>query len=315
MIKLKILPAILIALSAPISGFADKIGDIAAPLTIKDWIKGGPVEIKPGTNIYVIEFWAALSTASRAVIPKLNELQKRFKDQGVVFVAVSDEPTEKVRLFVGTGGSPMDYVVATDDERKTARGYMVAYGQNGIPYTFVVGKDSRVLWHGYPFQGLEQALAEIKAGRYDLVRASKNDAVRAETDEYRRLSRLGDPKAKELGRKILVQRTNNPVALCDFAYRIITDVHDTNRDFSLAATALDQSEKLSPTNTPQLLMARGLFLFENGRGEEGLALAKQAVELTQDPKAKASAEIYLGIIEGRLNERKKRQGTNSNAKP
>jgi len=295
--------------------FADRIGDPAAPLTIKEWIKGGPVDIKSGTNIYVVEFWASLSTASRASIPRLNELQKEFKDKGVVFVAVSDEPLDKIKLFVASASVPLDYVIAADDQRKTARGYMVAYGQKGIPYTFVVGKDGRVLWHGYPFQGLEEALTEITAGRYDLARAMKLDAVRVETDEYRRLSRLGDPKAAELGRKILAARTNNAVALCDFAYRIITDVQNTNRDFALAAAALDRSETLAPTNTPQLLMARGLLLFEKGRREEGQALARQAVELTKDPKEKESAEVYLGVLEGRLQAEKKEKGASPASKP
>ena len=310
-----ILTAALAASLTPVAGLADKIGDLAAPLTVREWIRGGPVDIKPGTNIYVVEFWAALSTGCRAAIPRLNALQKKFQDQGVIVVAISDEPPDKVRDFVNTGSVSMEYVVAADDQRKTARSYMVAYGQNGIPYTFVVGKDGQVLWHGYAFQGLDQALTDITAGHYDLAGAMKLDAVRAQTDEYRRLSRLGDPKAAELGRKILAARTNNPVALCDFAYRIVTDVHNTNRDFTLASAALDQSQKLAPANTPQLLMARALLLFETGRQEEGLALGRQAVDLTKDPKEKASAEIYLGIIQGRLEAEKKKKEADSATKP
>jgi peroxiredoxin len=306
---------LLAACLAPMSSVADKIGDPAAPLAIKEWIKGQPVAIKAGTNIYVVEFWATLSTASRANIPKLNELQKKYKDKGVVVVAISDDPPDKIEQFFVTTGAQMDCAVAADDQRKTARNYMVAYGQNGIPYTFVVGKDGKVLWHGYPAQGLDQALADITAGRYNLERAMKLDAVRAQTDEYRKAARLGDPKAAELGRKILAARTNNAVALCDFAYRIITDVQNTNRDLALASLALDRSEQLAPTNTSQLVMARGLLLFEQGHPEEGLALARRAVDLTKDPKDKASAEVYVGIMEGRLEAAKQKERASSARKP
>jgi peroxiredoxin len=301
-----ILTLALAACLAPVSGFADVMGDPAAPLTVKEWIKGGPVDIKAGTNIYVVEFWAALSTASRAAIPKLNELQKKFKDKGVVMVGISDEPADRVRQFV-EARDQIDYIVAADDRRKTARNYMVAYGQNGIPHAFVVGKDGKVLWHGYPLQGLENALDEIIAGRYDLAQARKLDSVRGEVAEYRALARRGDPKATELGRKLLTDRTNNPVALCDLAYRIITDSYNTNRDLVLAGEVLNQAQKLAPTNTPQLVLARGLLLFEQGQKQEGIALARQAVDLTKDPHQKESAEVYLNIMEGRWEAEKKRK--------
>jgi hypothetical protein len=174
-----------------------------------------------------------------------------------------------------------------------------------------VGKDGNVLWHGYPAQGLDQALADITAGHYNLERAMKLDAVRAQTDDYRKAARLGDPKAPELGRKILAARTNNAVALCDFAYRIITDVQNTNRDLALACLALDRSEQLSPTNTSQLVMARGLLLFEQGHPEEGLALARRALDLIKDPKDKASAQVYVNIMEGRLEAEKKKRASSA----
>jgi hypothetical protein len=135
-------------------------------------------------------------------------------------------------------------------------------------------------------------------------------------DDYRKMARLGDPKAPELGRKILGARTNNAVALCDFAYRIITDVQNTNRDLALASQALARSEQLAPTNTSQIVMARGLLIFEQGHPEEGLALARRALDLIKDPKDKASAEVYVSIMEGRLEaEKEKQKRANSAPKP
>src|SRR5262245_32948076 len=35
-----------------------KRGDAAAALKIKEWVKGGPLDVKDGKNVYVVEFWA-----------------------------------------------------------------------------------------------------------------------------------------------------------------------------------------------------------------------------------------------------------------
>jgi tetratricopeptide (TPR) repeat protein len=304
--KQAVLMVVLLTCLAPLSSFADKVGDPARPLVIKEWTKGNPVEIKAGTNIYVVEFWAALSPASRDSIPKLNELQKKFKDKGVVVLGISDEPADKVRGFVELGPQ-VDYTVAADDHRGTAMNYMVAYGQNGIPHVFIVGRDAKVLWHGHPQEGLEQALEQITAGKYDLQRAMKLDAIRAELDEYRIMARKGDPKAKELGKKLLADRATNVVLLCDFAYRIVSDVRNTNRDFALAEEALNRADKVAPTNAGQVLVARGVLLFERGKQDEGIALAKKALDLAKDDKEKASIASYIRVMEGRKESESKAQ--------
>lgn len=297
--KHAILLLLLTAGLAPIPSFAAKVGDPAAPLTVKQWIKGNPVDVRDGKNIYVLEFWAALSPASLASIPKLNELQKNYKDKGVVIVGISDEPADKLKAFVELPNTQIDYGVAADDERKTAKNYMVPFGQNGLPHVFVVGKDGKILWHGHPLYGLDQVLDAIATGQYDLQLAVKADSLRAEMDDYRTLSRANDPKAMELGKKLLAARTNNFPQLLNFAYRIITDVHNTNRDFLLAGEALDKAEKIVPPKTAELVIARGMLLFESGKREEGLAMGKQAVDLAKDEKEKASIETYLRIMEER----------------
>ena len=69
----------------------------------------------------------------------------------------------------------------------------------------------------------------------------------------------------------------------------------------------DRAQELAPTNTPQLVLARGLLLFDQGQKQKGIDLAKQAVDLTEDPSQKKSAEVYLNIMEGRWEAEKKRK--------
>lgn len=141
--------------------YADKTGDPAAALEIKEWVKGSPVDVKDGKNVYVVEFWATWCPPCRRSIPHLTEIQKQFKDKGVVVVGVSDEKPETVKPFVKKMGDQMDYTVAVDDGRKTFKSYMQAYGQRGIPHAFIVGKDGKVVWHGHPMDGLDKALTRI----------------------------------------------------------------------------------------------------------------------------------------------------------
>ena len=161
-------------------------------------------------------------------------------------------------------------------------------------------EDGKVIWHGHPLHGLDKALSDIIAGHYDLPRAIKLDAVRAELDDYRMLADKGDVKAVELGRKLLAERTNNAVELCDFAYRIVTDVANTNRNFTLAEDALDQAEKLATGKTALVVFTRGMLTFEQGKKEDGIALAKQAINLTTNANEIAVLNLRLNIMEERM---------------
>lgn len=147
--------------SAASVSFAAKVGDPAAPLAVKEWVKGKSVDVKDGKNVYVVEFWATWCPPCRTSIPHLTEIQKKFKDKGVVVIGVSTEKLDTVKKFVEKQGDNMNYTVAIDDGGKTSKGYMTAYNQNGIPHAFIVGKDGNVVWHGHPMSGLDKAIEKI----------------------------------------------------------------------------------------------------------------------------------------------------------
>ncbi len=151
-----------IVLAAPAQA---KRGDAAAPLKIKEWVKGGPADPLDGKNIYVVEFWATWCPPCRVSIPHLTELQKRFKDKGVVFIGISDEAPATVKPFVAKMGERMNYLVACDDDRQTFGPYMEAFRHDGIPTAFVVDKSGKVVWDGHPMGGLEQAIESVLAGQ------------------------------------------------------------------------------------------------------------------------------------------------------
>jgi thiol-disulfide isomerase/thioredoxin len=290
--------ALAASVASPVT--AAKLGDPAAPLTIKNWVKGKPVDVTDGKNVYVVEFWATWCGPCRTSIPHLTEVQKKFRDKGVIFVGVSDEDVEKVKPFVEKMGDKMEYTVACDDERKTSQGYMAAYGQNGIPTAFVVGKNGKVLWFGHPMAELEETLEQVLEGKYDLAAAAKRDAARAMTAEYKALSAEGDPKAKALGRELLKNAGDDVEALQQFAFTIAADARNEHRDFALANEALDKAEAKAGKDNPGLLGTRAIALFESGKQEDGLALAKKAVRLAKDDRERSTYERFVSVMESRM---------------
>src|SRR5207237_651391 len=116
-------------------------------------------------KIYVVEFWATWCPPCRASIPHLSELNKRFKDKGVVFIGVTDEEPTKVKPFVQNMGEKMNYTVAIDDSKQTGAAY--AWGIRGIPSAFVIDRKGKAVWYGHPLIGLEQVIDQVLAGKSD----------------------------------------------------------------------------------------------------------------------------------------------------
>src|SRR5687767_6900738 len=86
--------------SHAVAGLA--IGWGAPVVSVKEWIHGGPVDMAAGKgkNIYVVEFWATWCGPCREAIPHVSELQKKYKDRGVVFIGLTDEAPSVVKGFV-----------------------------------------------------------------------------------------------------------------------------------------------------------------------------------------------------------------------
>ena len=146
-----------------VAGMPSKIGDAAWPLKGLEFIKGKAVKIEPG-KVYIVEFWATWCGPCLTSIPHLTEIQHKYKDQKVTVIGISKEKVETVKPFVANMDAKMDYTVAVDVEGKANAGYMKAFNQNGIPHAFIVDGKGQIAWHGYPMDGLDEALADVVGG-------------------------------------------------------------------------------------------------------------------------------------------------------
>jgi thiol-disulfide isomerase/thioredoxin len=188
---------------------AASIGDPAPAAFVERWIKGPPTRIGPGTNIFVVEFWATWCPPCRKSIPHLTELQKKYAGQGVVIVGFSKEKVDTVQPFVAAQGAAMDYGVVVDSSGRTFNNWMTAFGESAIPRAFVVGTNGTVLWYGHPTGDLDRTLEQIIEGTYKLERAKNFEIGNRYVKQY--TTQVYKPnaaaKAAPIGEKILAEFT------------------------------------------------------------------------------------------------------------
>ena len=208
-------------------------GDPAPALNPAKWLKGAPIaRFEPG-RVYVVEFWATWCGPCKANIPHLTELAHQYKDQvSIAGISIweSTDPTDfaylpKVENFVKEQGDKMDYHVAVDGpHNEVANAWMAAAGEKGIPASFIVGKDGRIAWIGYPAD-LGKVLQQVLADKFDVAAARS----RRDTDLklVRPLSEAMDnqdyKRALELMDAIVAQQPNLAPAY-DY-YRLIALYH------------------------------------------------------------------------------------------
>jgi thiol-disulfide isomerase/thioredoxin len=303
------LPVLLAALAFTQAAPAAGLGDPAPALAINQWIKGKPVDLTKGkgTNLFVVEFWATWCPPCRTTIPYLTELQKKLKDKGVVIIGISDEAVEKVKPFVASMTDQMDYIVAVDDNQKTAAAYMQAFGVGTIPHAFVVDKSGAVAWHGSPMMGLDKALEDMLAGTYDIETPKRMDRIERTFQQYfTTLVTTGQrsPEVDKLGNEVVMDAAKLPNVLNQFAWIILTDQRIKDRDLDLALRASKLSYDVTGGKDVNAIRVRAQALFSTGKIDEAIKTLKEAVAFCSDASCRSQIESELQRYETKAKEQK-----------
>jgi peroxiredoxin len=90
-------------------------------------------------KVVLVNFWATWCPPCRKEMPDLQALYDKFKDQGFVVLAISDEEASKVAPFIEE--RKISYPVALDPGQKVHELYQV----EGIPKSFVYDRDGKLV--------------------------------------------------------------------------------------------------------------------------------------------------------------------------
>jgi len=133
-------------------------GKPAPDLALKDWINSKPLTLADlKGKIVVLDFWATWCGPCLAAVPKTNELQRKYADQGVVIIGVcavngGEQMAETTRKH------QIEYPVALD-----AGTTISAYKANSFPDYFIVDRQGRLRWGDIVNADVEKAIQALLA--------------------------------------------------------------------------------------------------------------------------------------------------------
>jgi thiol-disulfide isomerase/thioredoxin len=248
MTRLLVLSIILLGLKAPAQAQPTlKVGDPAPPLAVGQWLKGEPIkQFEPG-KVYVVECWATWCAPCVAAIPHLTRLQARYKDNGVMLIAVNvweNDPTV-LEPFMKRMSEKMGYAVAVDDVQPDQRGKMVAIwlqpaGQTRPPCAFLIDRRGKIAWIG-PTLMMDRPLDRLAKDQFNPAEQVRYEAqLDALFEQY-----VAATKAKDLDK---------------------------------ALAALDQLSALNPFLAPQYGTTKLSVLIKKGQYSAANALASAVAD-------------------------------------
>ena len=150
------------------------VGSAAPPLHISEWLNGKALQVeKRGRpTVFVLTFWASWSSPSRTALAGLGQLHEKYRKRGVIFIGITEESAEQVKRFLDQAESALPFRVALDQGGTTTQAYCATAGVDFVPYTFVLGPDRTIAWHGHPRQAeLVLIIEQLLTGRYNRSQA------------------------------------------------------------------------------------------------------------------------------------------------
>ncbi|WP_179293671.1 TlpA disulfide reductase family protein [Mesorhizobium sp. WSM3882] len=210
-----------------------QIGSPAPSIQVESWLRGEPLtSFEPG-KVYIVEFWATWCASCVDGMPRLMQLQEKYKDSGVEIIGVAaseDAPTaDEARSTLDTWLTEkfmnLNYRIAFDSTGGMNTLWMEPSFSFALPTSFVVDRDGQIAFIGYPMQ-LDEVLPKVLTGSW---RASN----KAKSADRERIA-VGETIAREQALK-----------------KKINDIYSAaveKKDWKAALSAIEEGIALMPDN-------------------------------------------------------------------
>lgn len=229
----------------------------------------------------------------------------------------------------------MSYLVAVDKNNATTKAWREAAGVDGIPCSFIVGHDNKIVYIGNPLEAeFERTLYAVASGRFDPIADKKGRpnieaARRAATVRNFKDAALHynnaiaiDPKtfawAAQERYKMHLNQERNPLAaavyakqfmetyagdaigLGDFAVMIVSDTDIQERDIESAKAAAEKMIAVGGRNSPAVLERLAVVQFHTGQVQEAVDTQMEAWMLASAAE-KAAFKLRLDAYRAAAN--------------
>ncbi len=282
---------------------------MAPPLQISQWLKGDAVGAFENESVYVVEFWATWCAPCKKSMPHLSSLQQHYSDQ-VTFIGISDEKLSVLEEFMAGDGPGdktwdeiADYTIAIDGKgRATAKAYMKASGQSGIPTAFIVGRTGELEWIGHPM-GIDDPLEKIVNDQWDrneyLAQVEKEHQL--EADMRQAMGLLGKKQYEEgldILKRLVDANWDNAMFLNSIAWIAATEVPADSIDLAWAEKVAIRASELTQDEDSSVLDTVARVYYEQGNVEAAIEWQEKAVAVDNDASLAATLKSYIKKRDG-----------------
>jgi thiol-disulfide isomerase/thioredoxin/5-hydroxyisourate hydrolase-like protein (transthyretin family) len=137
-----------------------KAGDQAPEWQVTKWLDGQPRKLSDYRGkVVVLDFWGIWCGPCINSIPAMKELHEKYKDRGVVFIAIHTAGTDLSLIERLLKQQQWETLAGLDQGDDINSGATVqAFGIRGFPTVIVVGPDGKVAYRSDEFEGDEAAI-------------------------------------------------------------------------------------------------------------------------------------------------------------
>ncbi len=298
--------AVAVALAAgALPALADVVdGQVAPELRLKDWVQGGPHELRElEGKVVALLFFATIAPDLDIHVPYYGKAVERYGKDGFVMIAITREEKKVVADWVAKKKPAFE--VALDD------GSWKEYGITGYPYAYVLDMYGEVTWQDQGLKpeqlipAVEIALKKIKTVRRIPDASPRIEKVFAAIDKadwktaIKLLKELAKPSADEKDRANAEQVLADIKAIAEERLRR-AEVLTSRRDYVEAQAAYASIEKTFEGIEAAVTAAAVLKAWKKDEGVKGEIEAARAFAEAAAAEAKRdfrrAGELLKAIV-------------------